>query len=199
MHKYIVFLILACFMVTIPSCTRKGDDDPAISLRTRKNRLVGKWKLETATGTYSELRGAYKNEWQYKNGIETCFSINPNLPDHTLYFTSELEFTKDEKFTWEMRTSPNEVATMKGSWHFIHDGDRGENKSQLILYPESTAGRWPYGLVIQFPIRQQTPLFDIDELRHEKVVLSRSYEVPHIGSSTGLPITGTETFRFIPQ
>jgi hypothetical protein len=199
MNKLIVLLIVTASIILQPGCTRKGDDDPALSLRTRKARLVGKWKLETAEGTYSELRVNYEPQWKYAFGTETCFSTSSLRPNAELHYSSQLEFTSDEKFEWVMKSGAADVGIMKGSWHFLHDGDRSENKSQLILFPESISGTWPNGLVIQFPIRQQSPVFTIDELRHKKIVLSRNYQVDHIGSPTGLPITGSETFRFVPR
>ncbi len=200
MNKLIVFFIVTASVISQSGCTRKGDDDPAVSLRTRKARLVGKWKLETAEGTYSELpRLGYSESWKFEGGTETYFTINPNSQNAELHYSSQLEFTADEKFEWVMKSGAADVGTMKGNWHFLHDGDRRENKSQLVLFPESVSGIWPYGLVIQFPVRQQSPVFTIDELWHKKIVLSRSYQVDHIGSPTGLPITGSETFRFISR
>ncbi|MCA6363708.1 MAG: hypothetical protein IM638_11780 [Bacteroidetes bacterium] len=178
---------------------RKAEDDPAVSLRTRKARMVGKWRLYTAKGTYSELRGIFQNEWNYQNNVEVCISANPNLPDNTLYYSCELDFRKDETFELKMTTLSNSQGIMKGKWNFIFDKDRKENKTQVILFPESTSGVWPYNGVIHFPERQQIPLFSIDELRHDTITLSRSYEIANVGTSSGLPPKGTETFTFIPR
>lgn len=47
--KKLTFTLLAAVMLTgafiTPSCTKKGDDDPVISLRTRKDRFTNTWTL----------------------------------------------------------------------------------------------------------------------------------------------------------
>ncbi len=199
MNKLVLLVIITFTIIFHPGCTRKGEDDPVISFRTRKSRLVGKWKLETAEGTYSELRVNYQPQWKYAFGTETCFSTSSLRPNTELHYSSQLEFTADEKFEWVMKSGAADVGTMKGSWHFLHDGDNHENKSQIILFPEIVSGTWPSGLIIQFPVRQKNPVFTIDELRHKKIVLSRYYQVDHVWSTTGLPVSGSETFRFIPR
>jgi hypothetical protein len=102
-------------------------------------------------------------------------------------------------FKWVHISAVGGIGTMTGKWNFIHDDQRRENKTKLLLQPESISGEWPTGVIIQFPLRQQSPIFNVVELRHKKIVLSRSYEVENIGSSTGFPITGSETFRFVPR
>jgi hypothetical protein len=200
MKKLILFIIVASTLTFQPGCLHKTEDDPYISLRTRKARLIGKWELETAEGTYSELRSrGYEDVWKYENGIETYFKSNPNWPNTELKYWSQLEFKEDETFKWEHISAVGGIGTMTGKWNFIHDDQRRENKTKLLLQPENISGEWPTGVIIQFPLRQQSPIFNVVELRHKKIVLSRSYEVENIGSPTGLPITGSETFRFVAR
>lgn len=49
MKNYILSFVMLCFAVStclvFQSCTKKGDNDPWISFRTRKQRLTGEWKL----------------------------------------------------------------------------------------------------------------------------------------------------------
>jgi hypothetical protein len=200
MNKLILFVIIVSNVLFQAGCVRKAEDDPFISLRTRKARLVGKWELESGNGTYSELRSrGYEDVWKYENGIETYFRFNPNWPNTELKYWSQLEFKEDETFEWVHIAAVGGIGTMKGRWNFIHDDQRRENKTKLLLTPESISGVWPYAVIIQFPVRQPTPIFKIEELRHKKLVLSRSYEIANIGSSTGRPITGSEVFQFIPR
>jgi hypothetical protein len=198
MKKLVLYIMVASTLVLQSGCMHKTEDDPYISLRTRKARLIGKWELETAEGTYSELysRG-YEDVWKYKNGVETYFRLNPNWPNTDLKYWIQLEFKEDETYKWVHIPAIGEIGTMTGKWNFIHDDQRRENKTKLLLQPDSIAGEWPNDVIIQFPLRQQSPIFEIEELRHNKVVLSRSYELEYLGSTTGLPITGSETFRFV--
>ncbi|MFH2096398.1 MAG: hypothetical protein ABIJ16_11880 [Bacteroidota bacterium] len=50
MSYYRLFLFLfLCTMISIPGC-RKGEEDPLISLRSRKNRLTGEWNMQFING-----------------------------------------------------------------------------------------------------------------------------------------------------
>ncbi|NQW42812.1 MAG: hypothetical protein HQ463_05200 [Bacteroidetes bacterium] len=43
--------ILSLYLcVSILSCTQKGNDDPAISFRTRKQRVIGEWIVVSSYG-----------------------------------------------------------------------------------------------------------------------------------------------------
>ncbi|MFY7732968.1 MAG: hypothetical protein ACOVSR_05755 [Bacteroidia bacterium] len=56
----LVALIIATTMITIlPSC-KKGDDDPIVSLRTRKDRFTNTWTLVKyeKNGVTQDLNGA---------------------------------------------------------------------------------------------------------------------------------------------
>jgi hypothetical protein len=53
------FIALAIVSVTVQSC-RKGEDDPAISLRSRDARLIGEWKLSKYDSKL-EVKNVYTN------------------------------------------------------------------------------------------------------------------------------------------
>ncbi|MDD4575741.1 MAG: hypothetical protein PHI36_04870, partial [Bacteroidales bacterium] len=50
----IILLLLAVFATTFSAC-KKGEDDPALSLRSRKARVAGEWKMTNikSTNTFS--------------------------------------------------------------------------------------------------------------------------------------------------
>ncbi len=53
MKKYLLNFLSLCFLLSstlvFESCTKKGDDDPWISFRTRNQRLTGDWILSSLT------------------------------------------------------------------------------------------------------------------------------------------------------
>jgi hypothetical protein len=59
---FTVISILTILSLLFNSC-RKGEDDPWISLRTRNNRIIGKWKLEEYTyeKDYDSYSSSYNN------------------------------------------------------------------------------------------------------------------------------------------
>lgn len=61
LSKYVLAaLVMLSTTMIIPSCTKKGDDDPAISLRTRKDRFTNTWTLTKyeKNGETQDLNGA---------------------------------------------------------------------------------------------------------------------------------------------
>ncbi len=52
--RYLIIIIGVLFMISSESC-RRGEDDPLISLRSRTNRLTGKWKLVKLERTNSTI------------------------------------------------------------------------------------------------------------------------------------------------
>jgi len=43
------FILISLLSVFVFSECKKGEEDPLISLRTRKARVVGKWKIKSGT------------------------------------------------------------------------------------------------------------------------------------------------------
>jgi hypothetical protein len=62
--KKLTLMLLSAVMLTgafiVPSCTKKGDDDPVISLRTRKDRFTNTWTLTRyeKNGQTQDLNGS---------------------------------------------------------------------------------------------------------------------------------------------
>ncbi len=76
--------ILTVVSLIFNSC-RKGEDDPWISLRSRDNRVIGKWKLEE-----------YSKEYKIYNKTKTTNNINNNY-DIQIYDSKEEESYNDNK------------------------------------------------------------------------------------------------------
>lgn len=102
MKKLINFGLLAAILlttiITIPSCTKKGDDDPVISLRTRKDRFTNTWTL-----TKYEKNG----EVQDLNGTTYIYEV---FNSGTLKRTVE-----GTLFGFQTRTVED------GTWEFVND------------------------------------------------------------------------------
>lgn len=90
MKNRISLIALACMVLALISC-KKYEDGPALSLRTKKSRLVNEWE-------YDYVRAA--------NGDNITAS----------YANSTIEFTKDETYISTIGSS-----TETGTWQFAHD------------------------------------------------------------------------------
>ena len=142
--KYILgFLII----VLLFSC-KKGEDDPFISLQTRKARLVNTWKLIEISGTINEDYSLYENSvstqiaYDGEKEIRTT-TDNGSTTYDTVYYRVEYTFSKD--YTYRKKrteTSPQDPGLYdymveEGRWDFLSKSkqDHFKNKERIILTP----------------------------------------------------------------
>jgi hypothetical protein len=193
-------LILLCLfvvlLITESGCTRKGEDDPLVSLRTRKNRVVGKWKVTSGKmSTDSHHTLLIPVSWSHNGSSESATSSTNSSFSSVQEYTTEVEFKSDASFEWVMiHTDTNGIvqrATYSGIWDFSKRNDAVKDKSELILRPEKAEGVWPNNSYFVFPSRQSVPVFTIRELRHDKIVIHREYEIPLI---SGNPFSGVSLY-----
>jgi hypothetical protein len=186
MKKSLLFLqlMILVMLIALPqlSCTRKGEDDPMVSLRTRKSRVCGKWKIaEGRTRMDYSARFMSAVYSQYNGLTETVFTPYSNQAIDTLEYTVEIEFNRDNTFLWVMNwnnsSGVREKGELKGQWDFLSKSDHQKNKVEIVLTPKSNTGNWLYSYSCPFPASQQTPGFELRELRNNKIVLRRDLNI----------------------
>ncbi len=180
MRLIISSIVLAALLVTQFSCTRKGEDDPLVSLRTRKARLTGKWKMTRGEGNSAmTYQYGHSASWTYANGTEVYINSSDGSVRGEQYYTCTVEFKTDYTFEWRMqRDGAPDEGVMKGTWDFMAGNDYDKRKTKIVLNPESVTGTWPFGSCLPFPQCQLRPIFTILELRNSALVLYREYELP---------------------
>lgn len=162
-------LLLGVCLTVFTQC-KKGEDDPALTLRTRKARVVGDWKAVSGTSSYSDEGPSFKNSSEvtydginYK-GIETVASGNDSQrSSFSGTFSYEILFESNGcyKITETYNGKPF-VST--GTWNFTGNIGDNKNKEQIVLTQNNYEGNSFKGNTIQ-----QT--YNIKELRNKKMVL----------------------------
>ncbi|MBL7931787.1 MAG: hypothetical protein JNL60_07795 [Bacteroidia bacterium] len=164
---------IACGLLLVgffQSC-KKGEDDPLLSLRTRKNRITGNWTLksgyldvhtENAPGVtdehyeYSESDLSYKHV--QKNSLETGVSHHLNI-----------QFDKKGHFVVEEESNGNTFKA-EGEWDF-EDGQGKAKKKEYIQLKITSVLQGKTYYYDSF-IKSNTHLvYRIKELRNKKLVL----------------------------
>jgi hypothetical protein len=132
-------LLILSVLAVFTSC-KKGDNDPFLSLKSRKGRLSGDWKVKNATYTLNDTL------WVYDGSI-LIKSLNGKTLN-SLAVTHEVTFSKSGEYTVNKTTvypadffSPNtpELTTRyleTGIWNFTGGAGDSKTKSQLLLQPE---------------------------------------------------------------
>ncbi len=182
MIRKILIAILLLGMI-VPAC-KKGDEDPFLSLRTRKNRLTGDWKVEQYEkySNYGPIRSI-----RYVTDSGLVF-LKEDSTSYYRPFSWSLSFKGDGAYTAEMReefpvdssstgNTYTVVTVEKGEWKFT-GGNGVPNRSELLfLNEEVSMERSDQGSNIDIvsvsgPMKGE--VFTIDRLSNKELWLSYS-------------------------
>lgn len=167
--KASIVLVLASFLLA-PSC-RKGEDDPFLSLRSRKARLTGEWKLKSGSESY-EFNGI---------NIQIDYSENKKIINSTEYTYSEkIVFDKKGEYEWTCEDN-NAAYREKGSWEFGRKSKSKDYKAKetVTLYiseivtqgGESSETEYFGGDFILLDGHYNIKSIKLQELRNKKMVI----------------------------
>ncbi len=128
----ITVAVLMLGTLALESC-KKGEGDPALSLRSRKARFAGEWTVSAGKG--SSTSGSTTTSWVYDGATETTTYPSP-LPQGTDKYT--ISFTVEKDGTWtsvytDTDANPDPVLTQTGTWNFTGGVGEAKNKSSVIM------------------------------------------------------------------
>jgi hypothetical protein len=160
----------------LQSC-RKGENDPFLSLRTRRARIAGEWKMITLESKRVQTIGntTTTTDRTYSNGVETStYTYMGNSTTTTTGpYTIVNTFRKDGTYT-EVVTSDDEIVTIEGTWIFLKRSKEDElkNKEAILLTNTKTTSSTGETTTVNELSGQ---VFVIDELRNKKMVWTMEY------------------------
>jgi hypothetical protein len=132
MTKRLIYFTFAISVIiggtAIASC-KKGENDPFLSLRSRRARITGEWKLKEGVETSQSNFGGTQ-ESETINYTETTITTNGT----SVSYTETLSIKEDGTFSMAV-TENGESFTISGNWFFagkIKDLDL-KNKEAIIL------------------------------------------------------------------
>jgi hypothetical protein len=166
-------LLLLAFATVFLSNCKKGQDDPTISLRTRKARLVGEWNFQSgnASFTYNEAKKAPYNEYFALTSTDLLLTTTYSGGQPVVYTGSyklHITFTKDGNCQLDEVFASN-VARLTGTWNFVSGIGKSKNKESIVIDLDQAANGSPYtGL---FCKSRMQIIYDLQELRNRRLVL----------------------------
>lgn len=168
----IAALIITGTSMSFTAC-KKGEGDPFLSLRTRKARVCGEWKLSKIEGTRSYVfaSNTITETVTYDGTTETTVTTPGNFTStdkYTVEYTFEKDGTFKLVFTDNNGSSPN-VNTLTGVWNFTGGVGDFKNKSQIILYTESESDGT--STVNYTGSDRPQMLFDLYQLKNKEIIL----------------------------
>lgn len=121
MKKALLFLLIAVFAIPAFQACKKGENDPAISLKSRKSRLVGELKL--ASGTVTIINAGTTTTITF-NGSTATIS-----PGGTVSYTETYTINKDG--SWEATIfEDGDTRKWVGQWYFMSANKDKEMKDK---------------------------------------------------------------------
>lgn len=179
----LAFIAIAIVGLTTMSSCKKGENDPFLSLKSRKARITGEWKLTGGSSTNTYTSGGISG-----SGATTYTSSSYTTSSGGTYMYTEM-MTIEKDGTYEVViTDDGETYTVKGVWFFsgkIKDLDL-KNKEAIVMvsqeysepgYFETYNGLYGGDVMI------------IDQLKNKEVVFKGTY------SSSGTGYTSNSTYE----
>jgi hypothetical protein len=140
--KYIAIAAVA-LSAGLTSC-KKGENDPFLSLSSRKARLTGEWTLSSSSSTSTNsFGGSSSTTTRTYNGTTetTVYTVGAGSTTSTENFTVEMAINKDGTFTRTLNNTTNqEKYEESGNWTFAGKNKTAEykNKELVVLYVKKT-------------------------------------------------------------
>jgi hypothetical protein len=165
---------IALIAITVSSVSfvgcKKGENDPFLSLKSRKARLHGEWVVVSGSGTSTNTIGSITSTTTmvYDGTTETQTTGSSTQTDK---WTQTYEFEKDGAFTsvyTDNDASPAQVTTTTGTWNWTGGVGEAKNKSAIILYTESiTQGSASATYTGE---DRPTSIMEIDQLKSKEII-----------------------------
>lgn len=163
--KHLTVLLLGMIIILplfTTSCLKKGDEDPFVSMYTRKARVTGTWDI---TSMDSKIKRVYADDEQtltttlvtdlnWDQTIEIIGTDSVREYEgvvlegrNTIIFDTDGRFTRVYEYEYEIDSSVNEgeimiTTTVKvleeltGTWNFLHNIDDYKRKERIALVIE---------------------------------------------------------------
>lgn len=187
-------IVLIIITTTFFGC-KKGENDPAISLRTRKARVIGEWNMKTGTAGITidnHINPPYNQDIKMdgsKAEINQTESGNVGITyigNYTFYIT----FKKDGTFNFNENFA-GDILDASGTWNFVGGVGKAKNKESIVLKIETVSKGYTRDNL--FNKLGTEIIYEITELRNKKMtLLSRSK--PYIGADGRTASFGCEFF-----
>ncbi len=186
----LAILVIAFAMPTLQSC-KKGENDPMLSLKSRKARLTGEWKL--SEGTVTELEGTGSTTTVYTETMKTETELG-ETPAITPY-TETITIEKDGTFE-STNVSGTSIYTLKGVWFWAEGNKELETGDKEVLVLSITSITTAGGVSTYTGFGDSNQQFlKIDKLSGKEMIIT----IEESSSSTGSVSSKTGTKTYIQE
>lgn len=168
----ILFSFLCLFLFS--EC-KKGDGDPAISLRSRKSRLTGNWRLVSGTAAYTS--GNFSETYTFDGAKLMLYtSTSSGLPAiYTGIYLLNIKIVKDGTMHIN-ETLAYKTLDVDGTWNFNSGVGEAKNKEAVIFNIDKINSSYTFGYHL-FNRNSTNFIYQITELRDKKLIIHSAGKV----------------------
>jgi hypothetical protein len=216
-----IVLAAAVVLPALFTGCKKGENDPFLSIHSRKARVAGEWKVtdgkgtDVQTGTNSFGSTTTTDNWTYDGATWTnsrTVAFTPTSGSGTSGTTTTstsitMSYTFDKDGTWkstEVVTATNGDMTTtntSGTWNFTGGVGEIKNKEQIALMTDKTevidydqSSQSSSTTVTESTGSESSPqIITLDELKNKEMIWKMTGTTSSSGSSTSADDTFTLT------
>ncbi len=192
MRKAVFMIMVGALAFSMTSC-KKGANDPALSLKSRKARLAGEWTLKegevvniyTSSGTSTTYTTTFTGSNQtYSDGSSST----------TTPYTLTWEFDKKGKYN-STEVDDGDTYTEEGFWQFLGKSKSAEkkNKEAISIYARTTVSG---GTTSNYEGKSNLSdvVYTLDKLSSKELVILYDFKIIDSSGDTD-DYKGTMTFE----
>lgn len=183
-------LLFLTFVFLFSEC-KKGEDDPLISIQTRKSRLTGKWKLTGGKILYNDV----VNNVNYSLDGSTFFAkirAWNDVYDTTGIYSIELNIYRNGGFELK-ELYGTRVVECSGDWNFNSGVGKQKGKADVIFSIKEVND----GFTTEHLFNRLSTnfIYNIKELRNKKLVMKSTGRVYSSTRGNYVLVTNEYTFE----
>jgi hypothetical protein len=176
-EKYLKVALLLTATLLLAEC-KKGENDPALSLRTRKARLAGDWRLKEgrASITYYTTSSVFNESYMFDGSQLKLNTDEPGVPvTYVAPYVLGLTINKDGSFSCSELLG-NKSLNGEGSWNFNSGVGERKSKEYVIFTINKVSGSKTTGYHL-FNRTGTEFEYAITELRSDRLVIHSAGKV----------------------
>jgi hypothetical protein len=167
LRKVFITATVICGSILNSGC-KKGENDPQISFRTRKARLVGEWRL--ASGSSSYTGGNWSDKYTFTGTKLTLYSNYSGSPQvYTGSYILSLNILKDGTFNMKEVLAGTSLE-ISGTWAFNTGVGEHKAKDEVLFSIKEVSKGYTYGYHL-FNAHNGTFAYRLKELRNKELVI----------------------------
>ncbi|MGB0403335.1 MAG: hypothetical protein ACPGEG_04505 [Salibacteraceae bacterium] len=197
----LLFIVALVASVTFSGC-KKGENDPFFSLKTRKGRLAGDWKVSFAEYTINDTSWTYDGTTLKETFEGNLVSEIKITYDYSFNKSGDYSINREEDYPanyFSPNTPPLTYTYFEqGTWNFTGGAGGTKTKSQLLLQTERIERRVEGLDEVDAQVHENPILgkiMDLDMLKNKEM----RWKYDYTGSTPSAKIIEFGTWEFEKQ